>query len=233
MPIGDCKDCHDALQPAAPALAPKVMTYWATSGHGKFSGADAVGCTACHNVNLPDPNTHNTGTVNSVWENGTVVTRNSNTAHLNAEYFTPVVGVPVSSGAWDVQVTFDNNCWKQCHENAGATDFRHERDTEGPPLAGNHWSVEFGTHLSRPQGDYGTTWTAPGQDAVNAPYPVDCDLSTDKDCTVGADYAPCISCHDPHGTGISEPSKISNYMLRRKWITPANYTESLCKGCHP
>ena len=78
----------------------------------------------------------------------------------------------------------------------------------------NHWSVQMGTHLSYSDGDRSGT---PGNDALNAPYPIDCDLNTGANCA-DTDYAPCVSCHDPHGTSIVEPASPNNIMMRRKWI---------------
>lgn len=234
MPL-DCDRCHDAAAtnpPPAAVLAPKIMANWATSGHGK-TGIVAE-CGDCHDIGLPSsPVTHLDGTVNSVWENGTVSTRNTNTAHLRGEYFTPVTSV--GTGAWDVQVTFDNRCWTQCHQTAGALNHRHEVDTAAG--ANNHWSVEFNTHLTYADGDRGsgiwepTDWVeSPSSDPANAPYPIDCDLTSNANCS-GINYAPCISCHDPHGTDVVETGELSNYMLRRKWKGTGRGSY-LCRGCH-
>ena len=71
-----------------------------------------------------------------------------------------------------------------------------------------------------------------GNDALNAPFPIDCDLNTGANCA-DTDYAPCVSCHDPHGTGLVEPgSPETNFMMRRKWIT-FDSDPYLCMGCHP
>jgi hypothetical protein len=186
-------------------------------------------CTACHDVSLPaSPATHLDGTYNSVWENGPInaaSTRNSNTAHLGAQFFTPVTSV--GSGAWDVQVTFDNNCYNQCHKAKARADYRHEQDTTAS--SANHWSLQMGTHLTYANGDRSGTV---GNDATNAPFPIDCDLNTAANCA-DTDYAPCVSCHEPHGTAVLDPkNSTSNIMMRRKWLT-IDTEPFLCSGCHP
>jgi len=106
-------------------------------------------------------------------------------------------------------------------------DMRHETDTLATDS--NHWSVQFGMHLSYANGDRSGTI---GDDTVNAPFPIDCDMNTGANCA-DTDYAPCISCHDPHGTNIVEPTNPgSNFMMRRKWNT-LDTDPYLCKGCHP
>jgi hypothetical protein len=151
--------------------------------------------------------------VQSVFNNAT---RNANTAHLKAEYFsrTPPPANPVGAGTWSVQVTFDNYCAYQCHTARGVPDMRHEVDT----LTGdfNHWSVEFGTHFTGSDGD-----------ALVRNYPMDADLNTAANAG-DVDYATCVSCHDPHGTTVAEPTKSSNRMVRDSWIT----APTLCNVCH-
>ena len=115
------------------------MAWWTASGHGKATGP-AVACTDCHDISLPSsPATHLDGTYNSVWENGTVSSRNTNTAHLRAEYFSPYTGVAPAGNAWDVQVTFDNRCFNQCHSAVRSRTCATRRDTLGTaqqPLVG-------------------------------------------------------------------------------------------------
>ena len=58
------------------------------------------------------------------------------------------------------------------------------------------------------------------------PYPVDRDLNT---AAAGAPfYAPCVTCHDPHGTTLVETTRTSNRMVRDKWTEPP----TLCNTCH-
>jgi mono/diheme cytochrome c family protein len=78
--------------------------------------------------------------------------------------------------------------------------------------------VEFGTHLTK---------SAALADAM-VDVPIDADLSTDAISAGTKAYAPCISCHDPHGTNTVKPAgKPSNYMMRFEWTG-----NTLCSKCH-
>jgi hypothetical protein len=154
---GDCMSCHDAAAPSAPGggkpVAPGIAkAVWTTSGHGKAT-SPTVDCTDCHDISLPgNPATHQDGVYNSIWENGTVTTRNRNTAHLRAEFFTPVTSV--GGGAWDVQVTFDNRCYNQCHKGPPqkAKFMSHMGAADTPDLP-YYWSVQMGTKGTKADGD--------------------------------------------------------------------------------
>jgi hypothetical protein len=219
-----CENCHDGSQPPAP----NVMTYWAGSdgskqdgGHGDPQGLDRAtppGCVDCHDISQP-AGAHGDGTLQS-FTNGNL---NSNTSHLKAEFFDTARSSPpppVGNGTWSVQVAFDNYCAYRCHTDtatwvtSAVPEMRHERDTLATDA--NHWSVEFGTHL-----------TISDATALPANYPFDAELNTNANAA-DVDYAPCVSCHDPHGTGVVEPTKSSNRMVRDNWISP--YT--LCNRCH-
>jgi len=237
---GDCSGCHkhdSAFSPSAcegchdgsVALAPNVINgtlpnnaafnyNWYGSGagqdggHGDAGGKAALECTDCHDTSQPPGNFHGDGIVQSVWNN---TDRNANTAHLKAEFFDAGRGTPaiyVGSGAWNYQVLFDNYCAYACHTAQSVPDMRHETDTLATDS--NHWSMQFGTHLTVSNGDA----TA---------VPIDVDLNTDA--AGGTDYGTCVSCHDPHGTTVVEPSKTSNRMVRDQWITPSAI---LCGYCH-
>ncbi len=198
--------------------------------------ATQIYCTDCHNIDNPS-GTHLDSTYNSIWNN---TTRNANTAHLKTEFFsrTSPPALPWGSGGWDVQVTFDNYCAYKCHRDttnwvtSAVPDMRHEKDSFGANKSAdpvdpsgtyshvddsdNHWSVEFGTHLSVSDGE-----------ALNGKaYPVDTDLNTSA---TGSKYATCVSCHDPHGTGVVEATRSSNRMVRDKWIAEP---VELCNACH-
>ena len=217
-----CEDCHDGSEALAPNVINGQTPYNAAvsynwygtvgtkqdGGHGDPEGAAAVACIGCHDTAQPAVNVHLNGAYESLWNN---TTRNANTAHLKAAYFTPYTGVGASGNAWDVQVTFDNYCANQCHPAAGVPVMRHEQDTLASD--GNHWSVEFGTHMTYSNGD-------------TRPYPIDLDLNTGATGTT--DYAPCASCHDPHGTTVVETTRTSNRMVRDTWTEPT----TLCDRCH-
>jgi predicted CxxxxCH...CXXCH cytochrome family protein len=248
MPRGNCRSCHDSTNPFDPdgpgpwpAATPINLALYDSGGHGK--GTTPAGCTDCHDTGQPVPNTHQNHTYNSVWENGPITAasvRNTNTAHLKTVSFTPYQGTPPApaAGLWGIQVTFDRQCYLQCHQAKGVNYYDHQA-SGALPTDNNYWSIELGTSSSRADGDRGTglwyqsNW-GPGTDVANAPFPIDCDLNTDANCA-DTDYAPCISCHDPHGTSIVDPVHPSkNFMLRRQWLTfdVMNPHLYLCKGCH-
>jgi hypothetical protein len=236
-----CEICHGQGGSVHPGIdgipgtaddAPNVMTYWDGSwwdsnkggsnskqqgGHGDPDHFAARQCPDCHDIALPDPSTHLDGIYNSIWGNSSG-SRNQNTAHLKASF------IGGTTPAWSVQLTLDTACW-DCHNTIGGIqDMRHERD--GVPAAG---VLLFGTHLSRGDGD---TLPLPNPNvfAWPGPYPTDQDISTNV--TGSTYYAPCVSCHDPHGTGAPAKSGdpgSSNFMLRDGWSAPS----TLCKVCHP
>jgi hypothetical protein len=76
--------------------------------------------------------------------------------------------------------------------------------------------VELGQHLTKSDGA-----------TLPANYPMDADLNTNANAG-DVDYVPCVACHDPHGTGVVEPTKTSNRMVRDVWIAPP----TLCNRCH-
>ena len=228
---GACETCHDGTK----ALAPDVMTYWSGSaggqdgGHGDPGGAPALACTDCHDLSQPTSPAsaqHGTGVYNSLWANDS--TRSTNTSHLKADFFTkyPANG----AGDWSVQVAFDRYCNWECHD-VNKDDVWDTTEVASfmwhaklhPELGettsdANYRSVEFGTHLTKPTGSADTI----------VGMPIDADLNTDA--IGGGAYAPCISCHDPHGTGTAKPvGKPSNYMMRFEWPATAN---TLCSKCH-
>jgi hypothetical protein len=222
-----CLHCHAGYPPADKALAPDVMTYWDGSwwdaqmgggrraqqgGHGDPDGLERGNpdllpvCQDCHDITDPE-GTHDDGILSSALRG---INRNGNTAHLRSYYF------GAESQPYDVQVNFDRGCWERCHRGLGLRNHRH---SQGDTI------VRFGLHGSISDAD-----TLPG----TIPYPVDSDLTT-RASTADPDFAPCVSCHDPHGTGVSDvrgggtgPAK-KNAMLRDTWWSSPN---TLCKNCH-
>jgi len=124
------------------------------------------------------------------------------------------------SGAYSNQVAMDNFCYRECHQSNSVPDMRHEQDTA--PAAANHWSVELGTHL---------TGTVPTISMFDA------DLTTNA---AGLpNYAPCASCHNPHGSmnddtkgsgpGAKNRMMINTYPANLNW---GNKGSALCVNCH-
>ncbi len=204
----DCRICHNGSL----TLAPNVMTYWDGSwwdstqgglnstqqgGHGDPDNVAARFCIDCHDVSSP-PDTHQDGVLNSVEQR---LNLNDNTAHLRSFFFN------TEAEDYDVQVNFDNGCFYgpaggQCHAalaGYGFKDMRHAKDGDPAPNA-----VWFGSHTTRTDGE-------------TAGVPIDSDLTT-RAGTNEPDYAPCIACHNPHGTGNTNhkgtAAANSNVMIR-------------------
>ena len=59
------------------------------------------------------------------------------------------------------------------------------------------------------------------------PLPVDSDITT-RALGTKPDYLVCVSCHDPHGTGVTDNKGTSNEMLRMDWFS----SSTLCDVCH-
>ena len=100
---------------------------------------------------------------------------------------------------------------------------------DGPPVAGGGCDstpgvleVRFNTGSGGGCGD---------RDGNYVTFPIDTDISTNAS-TTEPDYAPCISCHDPHGTNTPDhhgsATTQSNFMLRYTWISNSD----LCIVCH-
>jgi len=230
-PAGDCTGCHSSGTNGAPI----VMTWWAGSaagqdgGHGDPDGFAAVGCSLCHDLGQPTSPASaghagdGSGTYNSIWANDS--TRSTNTSHLKAEFFTkyPAVG----AGDWSVQVAMDNYCTWECHDpdqddvqDAGepAKYMRHKLTAPSPPES--LYATQFGRHLTPPA-------AYPNPDNI-PDIPIDVDLNTNASPT--GNYAPCVSCHDPHGTGTPVPPDYSSNRMLRFRFPPDNAV--LCSKCH-
>lgn len=216
-----CRECH-AGQAAEP-LAANVYTYWdgrwwdATyngsgsvqqGGHGDPGGRAANTCTrttGCHDLRLPSPGDHRNGMREGRPSRG--AQRSVNPYHLRSGY---IVEQPLHP--WSVQVAFDNYCYNACHSVISVQNHRHETDSR--PADANYRSVEFGTHLTVADGESLGVF-------------VDSDLSS-RAIPAEPDYAPCVSCHDPHGTGA--PATSRNRMLRRRATDPLFCSGE--EGCH-
>jgi hypothetical protein len=178
-----------------------------------FLNANAA-CVDCHDISLPATGSgrHRNGILNSVERK---LNPSENTAHLRVDG--PYPFIVAGPNAWDVQVGFDAACWLRCHASAGRANMRHAYDLVISP-----WNMNATPNASR-FGDKGTP--ADGESIV---YPIDSALTTYAS-TAGDDFAPCISCHNPHGTSILDAARNTNRMLR----DVTYYTSALCQKCHP
>lgn len=59
------------------------------------------------------------------------------------------------------------------------------------------------------------------------PLPVDSDITT-RALTTRPDFVVCVTCHDPHGSGVTDNKGTSNEMLRMDWYASSD----LCNVCH-
>lgn len=227
---GDCESCHGSAGPG-----PNVLTYWDGSwwdinmgnpgdtatnqgGHGDPDERPALACTDCHDTGDPPTGSgrHLNGILNST--GGTTGTRqnaSTNTAHLLPAW--------IGSGSPGVQTTLDAACYG-CHNSPWFLN-DHSALTGWESHSVNSNTVQFGLPLPPASTTY-----ADGE-SISPPWPVDSDISTNAG-TSEPDYAPCVTCHDPHGTGITDhknlPSNNSNFMLRGDFLTDPDY----CKVCH-
>lgn len=215
-----CQDCHAGAQ--RPARAADIYTYWdgtwwdATQtgspsiqqgGHGDPGGKPAVGCTGaagCHDQRLPQVSQHRNGVHEPGSSNLSV-----NPWHLRSGFISAT-----PSQDWDVQVTFDNFCFTACHQGLGVANMRHQG-------AGAERSyLQLGYGLTEPTGK-----------GIPADMPLDNDLTSAARSGVPV-FAPCITCHDPHGTGTIDNGQtdtpVTNHMLRRRWKNKFQ----LCVFCH-
>lgn len=195
--VSDCRACH-AGKGAYP-LAANVYQYWESSGHGRFATRPQhrPTCDACHDLKGAAAG-HLDGKRNAP---------GANTYHLVAGFI-----APAPKNEWDVQVQFDNYCWMTCHQPAGVSDMRHERDST--PTKG---AVQMGTHAS---------YERPLDGALA--YPMDGDLSVFAGSAIAPFFAPCVSCHDPHGSAATSLTGKSNRMARENYKEPPK----MCSRCH-
>ena len=221
MPRKNCMNCHNGSTAGPNVIDGTLATNaslnynWFGTQAGKQDGGhgDAdVGTYMVGSTPTPRPNAaalactacHEIGPAHLNGTYNSVFTnlnRTANTAHLKPGYF------PGGAG-YATQLNFDSYCTSQCHPASQIGAMTH---ADSDPAAG---VVRMGDHLTISNGD-------------SISYPMDQDLSTNAS---GATYyAPCVACHDPHGTTAAEPAKNNlNRMLRDQWVT----TNPLCNKCH-
>lgn len=166
-----------------------------------------VGCTDCHDISLPASGAgrHQNGILNSAERK---LNPSENTAHLRVDGANPFI--VAGSNDWDVQVSFDDACYLRCHQQRGVADMRH--DSDGMPVVN---AAQFGTFMTKIDGE-------------TILYPIDSALTTNASTAAG-DFAPCISCHNPHGTPTARVWTTTNRMVRAPFSGPS---PSLCDACH-
>jgi predicted CxxxxCH...CXXCH cytochrome family protein len=239
-----CKGCHGPDSVATAARAPEVGQYWSSSGHGKFttgSPSRAIECEDCHDTGYLTSSDHKTdgsvagnppNNVNTLgWPGKTPLDANTNpnanTSHLKSGY----INTSPSTRA-DVARTFDTYCVTTCH----AADYhRHWKPTGAAPQDVMRFGDPGTSTTSNPK-QY--NWMTIGTYATDF-YRTQ-GVWIDSDFRVSglgdtANYGLCVSCHDPHGTGVTDTSGypglgITNHMLRGNWVTDAG---TFCgRACH-
>jgi hypothetical protein len=245
-----CESCHNGVQTAYP-LAPNVMgdgtnpvgvgatpkpfddgTYgYNVNGHGANGTAthtpaaynasigfpmDAA-CTDCHKVESH----HLNGVLEGAQGAGRIST--VNTYHLRTDGTYPYVPASATN-AWDVQVAFDDACYRRCHVGKSVSNMRHD-----PNLILSSWNLNNVPNAVRfgDAGSYSNGENLSYPSGSHPIYPVDSDLST-LASTAPDDFAPCISCHNVHGTAIVETAKPTNRMMRDSFFD----SSTLCLVCH-
>jgi predicted CxxxxCH...CXXCH cytochrome family protein len=175
-------------------------------GHGDAGGRPTVFCTDCHDINRPLPNTHLDGTVNTFDFPGKGSTTNSNTSHLKA-YF--VADLPQAVDA--AQLQFDDSCAVRvgCHSGV-VPEYRHTvrwKSTGRTLMQFQAFPPYLNTITANPkQARAGTLW-------VN--YWTPWTMKDLQNTVTGAvQHGVCVSCHDPHGTRVTENRGGTNLMLR-------------------
>jgi hypothetical protein len=221
-----CDGCHGI--PPFPGIdggagddAPAVMRFYGVNGHGtKYFDPDGSGpqgtrtvtCSDCHNLKSPSPGTHMNGLFETYSYPGSPFGGpNTNTSHLGSKFFGQVTDEE------DWQVNFDNACYRnaRCHRDPPRLGHRHV-------LSHGDGVVRFGQSdpkQVRPE-PYWTPWTIK-------------DISTDAP-PGSQHYAPCVSCHDPHGvdtTGYSTCTELPDgnfHMVKVNPCDPAYFCNSNC-----
>jgi hypothetical protein len=203
-----CAGCHAGQPESAPA--PDVLTYWdgtwwdAVRGgspddqQGGHGDAGGEAPLTCTGV----AGCHDLRESAATHRNGVVEGRGNTTAntyHLKAAFIS--TNTSVSSNQ---QTTFNTTCIKSCHNGIYLKLCQ----------LGQRKVVKFGNSGTVSDGDL-------------VPLPIDSDL-TSYASPAEPDYAVCVSCHNPHGTGVTD-TEGSNKMLRDTWRSAPN---TLCRTCH-
>ena len=199
-PAVDVSDCRSCHAGGSSVYpdAANVYEHWESSGHGQFLRR--------RNYRPECTSCHDlAGAAGQGHLDGKANAAGPNVYHLVEGY---ILADPASE--WDVQVRFDEQCWTACHKPAGVKDMRHERD--GDPVPG---AVQMGQHLSFSR-------------TADLEYLMDGDLTLTEFTKEPPHFAPCVACHDPHGTGSTDTTRGTNKMVRDNYRNPP----LLCTRCH-
>ena len=244
-----CRGCHGPV--AVVPGAPDVGRFWTSSGHGRFTPASlgrAIDCEDCHDTSYLTPFDHKTAgvpgspplNINTLsWPGKSPLNAdtnpNANTSHLVAGY---IDNAATSRQA--IARKFDNQCATApgCH----ATDYhRHQMDNNPPGV------MRFGDRGTRANPKQYNWYSWDTSNPVNYPVLFYQSLSAWADNDIRAvagmsdptvNYGLCVTCHDPHGTGVTNTSGYpglgtTNHMLRGNWLPPTG-PATFCNspGCH-
>jgi predicted CxxxxCH...CXXCH cytochrome family protein len=240
-----CKGCHGPDSVATGA--PEPTRFWTTSGHGRFNtGAPSrpIECEDCHDTGYLTASDHKTSgvagnpphNINTLgWPGKSPLNAdtnpNANTAHLVAGYIDTA-----ATSREAIARKFDNQCSTACHTPGY---HRHEMDNTPPGV------MRFGDSGTKanPKLYEWYAWTT--SDPSNYPnlFYQSRSIWIDSDIRVSGlgdntNYGLCVSCHDPHGTGVTDTSGypglgVTNHMLRGNWLMPSGPV-TFCNnsGCH-
>jgi predicted CxxxxCH...CXXCH cytochrome family protein len=245
-----CKGCHGPDSVATAQAAPDVGTYWTSSGHGRFttgSPSRPIECEDCHDTSYLTSSAHKTDgsvtggpplNINTLgWPGKSPLNAdtnsNANTAHLVAGYIDTA-----ATSREAIARKFDNHCTTACHSPGYHT---HQLNNDPPGV------MRFGDHNTKanPKSYDWYVWDTSNPSNYPTSFYKSRSSWTDNDIrSVAAmsdpavNFGLCISCHDPHGSGVTETSfypfvGTSNHMLRGNWLPPAGPV-TFCNnlGCH-
>ncbi|MHB1040626.1 MAG: CxxxxCH/CxxCH domain c-type cytochrome, partial [Desulfobacteria bacterium] len=245
-----CKGCHGPDGVATAARAPEVGQYWAAGGHGRFttgSPSRPIECEDCHDTSYLTASDHKTdGSVTGgpplnintlLWPAKSPLNAdtnpNQNTAHLVAGY----IDIAATSRE-AIARKFDNQCSTACHTPGY---HQHQMDNVPPGV------MRFGDHGTKTNPKLFDWYVWDTSNPANYPTSffssrsawIDSDIRSVAGMTdPTVNYGLCVSCHDPHGTAVTDTSSYpglgtTNHMLRGNWLPPAG-PGTFCNnaGCH-
>jgi len=206
----------------------------------------AIECEDCHNTSYLTASDHKTSGVAGgpplnintlLWPAKSPLNAdtnpNANTSHLVAGYIDTA-----ATSREAIARKFDNQCSTACHTPGF---HQHQMDNNPPGV------MRFGDRNTKANPKLYEWYVWDTSNPANYPTSFYRSRSswTDNDIrSVGGmtdpttNYGLCISCHDPHGTGVTDTSGypglgVTNHMLRGNWLPPTG-PGAFCNnsGCH-